>query len=67
VGPAAFGVGIERDVWFAYLMDFLVFPALAEMLDQLFSAQIAWEFHATASTSSRVRCRRMEADATESK
>jgi hypothetical protein len=36
-------------------MDFQVFPALAEMLDQCFSAQVAWESHATASTSSRVR------------
>ena len=39
----------------AYLVDFQLFPALAEVLDQFFSAQIAWEFHATASTSSRIR------------
>ena len=37
-----------------YLMDLQVIPALAEELDQLFSAQFAWEFHATASTSSRI-------------
>jgi hypothetical protein len=48
-------------------MDFQVFPALAEVLDQFFSAQIAWEFHATTNTSSRIRWSRMEAGATESK
>jgi hypothetical protein len=47
-------LGLENDVA-AYLMDFLVFPVLAEVLDQIFSAQIAWEFHATATTSSRIR------------
>jgi hypothetical protein len=36
-------------------MDFHVTPALGEMLDQLFTAQIAWEFHALTSTSSRIR------------
>ena len=46
--------GLKDDVT-ADLMDFLVFPTLAELLDQLFSAQFAWEFHATASTSSRIR------------
>lgn len=39
----------------AYLMDFQVIPALAEVLDQFISTQIAWELHATASTSSRIR------------
>jgi len=47
-------LGLNDDVT-ANLMDFLVFPAFAEMLDQCFSAQIAGESHATASTSSRVR------------
>lgn len=51
----------------ADLVNSLVSPALAEVLDQLFSAQIAWQFHATASTSSRTRCKRMEAGGTESK
>ena len=51
----------------ADLMDFHVTPAFREMLDQLFFAQIAWEFHATANTSSRIRCRRMESGAAESK
>jgi hypothetical protein len=36
-------------------MDSLVSPALTEVHNQVFSAQIAWEFHATASTSSRTR------------
>jgi hypothetical protein len=48
-------------------VDSQVVPALAEVLDQIFSAQIAWEFHAIASTSSRTRCRRMEAGTAESK
>jgi len=47
-------LGLKDDMT-ANLMDFQVFPALAEMLDQCFSAQVAWESHATASTSSRVR------------
>jgi hypothetical protein len=34
-------LGLKDDVT-AYLMDDLVFPALAEVLDQRFSAQIAW-------------------------
>jgi hypothetical protein len=46
--------GLQDDVA-ANLMDFHVIPAFQEMLDQLFSAQITWEFHATASTSSRIR------------
>jgi hypothetical protein len=58
--------GLKDDVT-AYLMDFQVVPALAEVLNQFFSAEIAWKFHATASTSSRIRCRRMEAGAAESK
>jgi hypothetical protein len=28
-------------------VDFEVFPALAEVLDQIFSAEFAWKFHAT--------------------
>jgi len=47
-------LGLKDDVA-ANLMDFQVIPALAEVLDQFFSAQIAWELHATASTSSRIR------------
>ena len=47
-------LGLKDDMA-PYLMDFQVFPALAKVLDQFFSAQIAWKSHATASTSSRVR------------
>jgi hypothetical protein len=47
-------LGLKDDVT-AHLMDFKVFPALAEVLDQFFSAEIAWELHTTASTSSRIR------------
>ena len=47
-------LGLKDDVT-AYLVDFHVFPTLAEVLGQFFSAQIAREFHATASTSSRIR------------
>jgi hypothetical protein len=46
--------GLKDDVT-AYLVDFQVFPTLAEVLNQVFSTQIAWEFHATARTSSRIR------------
>ena len=59
-------LGLQDDVA-ANLMDFDIIPAFREMLGQLFSAQIAWELHATASTSSRIRRRRMEAGAVESK
>jgi hypothetical protein len=47
-------LGLKNDVT-ANLMDFQIFPALADVFDQVCSAQIAWEFHATASTSSRIR------------
>ena len=59
-------LGLKDDVS-ADLVDSLVVPKLAEVLDQGLAAQIAWEFHAIASTSSRTRCRRMEAGAAESK
>jgi hypothetical protein len=36
-------------------MDSPVSPAFAKVPDQFFSAQIAWQLHATASTSSRTR------------
>jgi hypothetical protein len=49
------------------LMDLLVSPVLREVLHERFSVQIARQFHATARTSSRTRCRRMEAGGTESK
>ena len=64
--PVGRGMLGLKDNMTAHLMDFHVFPTLAEVPDQFFSAQIAWEFHATASTSSRIRCRRMEAVAIES-
>ncbi len=57
---------LQNDVT-ANLMDSPVSPALAEVHDKVFFAQIAWQFHATASTSSRTRCRRMEDGGAESK
>jgi hypothetical protein len=58
--------GLQDDVT-ADLMDSLVVPVFAEMSDQSLSAQISGQLHATASTSSRTRRRRMEAGGTESK
>ena len=51
-------LGLQNNVT-TNLMDSPVSPAFAEVSDQFFSAQIAWQFHATASTSSRTRCRRI--------
>ncbi len=59
-------LGLQNDVA-ANLMDSPVSPAFTEMPDQFFSAQIARQPHATASTSSRTRCSRMEAGGAESK
>jgi len=59
-------LGLQDDVA-ANLMDFHIIPAFREVPGQLFSAQITWELHATASTSSRIRRRRIEAGAVESK
>ena len=62
----AWRLSFEDDVA-ADLMDFHIVPALAEVRDEYLSAQVAREFHATATTSSRVRCKRMEAGGAESK
>jgi hypothetical protein len=59
-------LGLKDDVA-ADLVDLFLLPTPAEVLDQIFSLEIAGEPHATASTSSRMRCRRIEAGAVESK
>jgi hypothetical protein len=48
-------------------MDPMVSPMLAEVPDQVLSAEIPRQFHATASTSSRTSRRRIEAGGAESK
>jgi hypothetical protein len=48
-------------------MDLPVSPVLREVLYERASAQVTRQFHATASTSSRTRRRRIEAGGTESK
>jgi len=40
----------------ANLMHAAIAEVFAQYLDQLGAAEIAWEFHATANTSSRTRC-----------
>lgn len=60
------GTGLKNDVA-ADLMHLPVLPSAAEVLDQLLTAQIARQLHATASTSSRTRRSRIEAGAGESK
>lgn len=59
-------LGLKNDMT-ANLMDSLVSPALAEVFEQVLAAQIARQFHATASTSSRTRRRRIVAGGVESK
>jgi hypothetical protein len=59
-------LGLQNDVA-PDLMNPLVSPMLAKVLDQALTAQIARQLHATASTSSRTRRRRIEAGGTESK
>jgi len=59
-------LGLQNDMA-ANLMDLLVSPVLREVLHERFSVQIARQFHATASTSSRTRRRRIEAGGAESK
>ena len=59
-------LGLKDDVA-TYLVDFFVSPRPAEVLDEIFTAQVARQLHATARTSSRSRRRRMEAGAVESK
>ena len=49
------------------LMDLPVLSAAAKVPHQLFPAQIARQFHATANTSSRTRRSRIDAGGTESK
>ena len=49
------------------LIDLPVFPVFAEMPNRFFSAQIARQFHATASTSSRTNRNRIVAGDAESK
>ncbi len=51
----------------ANLMDLLVPPMPYEMLHERLSTQIARQFHATASTSSRTMRNRIEAGRAESK
>jgi hypothetical protein len=48
-------------------MDTLVSPSLAKVLDQVLTAQIARQLHATASTSSRTSRSRIDAGGAESK
>ena len=50
----------ENDVD-AFLIHAPIAEMLAEELDQFRPAQITRQLHATASTSSRTRCRRMDA------
>src|SRR5579859_1919033 len=59
-------LGLQDDMA-ADLMDLLISPILREVPYERLSAQIAREFHATASTSSRTRRRRIEAGGAESK
>jgi hypothetical protein len=58
--------GLQNDVA-PDLMNLCILPTLAEMLGQVFAAQITRQLHATASTSSRTRRRRIEAGGAESK
>ena len=51
----------------ANLVNPFIFPPLAEVLDELLSAQIARQLHATASTSSRTMRSRIDAGGAESK
>jgi len=59
-------LSLQNDVT-SDLMNSLVSPTLAEVLYQSFTAQVAWQFHATASTSSRTSRRRIDAGGVESK
>lgn len=54
---AAGSFGPQHDV-IADLLDPGVLPMAADVIGESVSADVAWEFHATASTSSRRRCRR---------
>jgi len=58
--------GLKNDVA-PNLMDTLVSPSLAKVLDQVLTAQIARQLHATASTSSRTSRSRIDAGGAESK
>jgi hypothetical protein len=59
-------MGLQNDVA-PDLMNLRILSTLAEMLSQIFAAQIARQLHATASTSSRTRRRRIDAGGAESK
>jgi hypothetical protein len=59
-------LGFKNDMA-ANLMDLPVSPVLREVLYERASAQVTRQFHATASTSSRTRRRRIEAGGTVSK
>lgn len=59
-------LGLQDNVA-ANLMNPLVTPPAAEMPDERFTAQIARQLHATASTSSRTSRSRIEAGGAESK
>jgi len=56
-----------KDDMAANLVHLPVLPAAAEVLHQLLTAQIARQLHATASTSSRTRRKRIESGGAESK
>jgi hypothetical protein len=64
VGSRLFGL---QDGVAPCLMNSLVAPAIAEVFDQVLTAQTARQLHATASTSSRTSRRRIEAGGAESK
>lgn len=43
----------------ALLVDDSISPAFAKELNEILPAQVAWNFHPLARTSSRTKCRRM--------
>jgi hypothetical protein len=52
--------GVEHDMA-TYLPPTNIAPTAAEVIGQLISGEVAWEFHARAKTSSFLRWRRMVA------
>lgn len=58
--------GLQNNVA-ADLMNLGVLPMLREVFDQVLAAQVAWQPHATARTSSRTRRKRIDAGGAESK
>ena len=51
---------LENDVA-AFLIYAVISVILAEQLDEFRTAQVTWQFHEEARTSSRTRCRRKRA------